>query len=204
MLDEFIKHKIPSNFYFGDVNKIAKNLLGKILVKQTDKNLYAGRIVEVEAYEGANDQAAHSYNGISERNNVMFQPGGAFYVYLIYGVHYCANIVVGKEGVGDAVLLRGVEPITGQELMASNRFAKVDINSKEKLNLTNGPAKLCKAFAIDREYNGYSLDSDKIFLADLESDNKFKIVETTRIGITKSVDLKWRYYIKDNPFVSRK
>lgn len=161
-----------------------------------------GKIVEVEAYDGSIDQSAHSYNGRTKRNEVMFSGGGNLYVYFTYGMHFCANIVTGKENSGCAVLIRAIEPILGAEHMAMNRFNKKNLSAKELINLTNGPAKICQAFSLDRTQNGLSLLRDEIFIADNKKIPSDEIVTTTRIGIKKSIDLPWRYYIKNNPFVS--
>ncbi|NOX18828.1 MAG: DNA-3-methyladenine glycosylase [Chlorobi bacterium] len=186
-----------------NVQTVAENLLGKILVKTGDP-FFSGRIVEVEAYQGKDDEAAHSYGGKTARNSVMFEEGGLLYVYLIYGIHFCANVVTGKAGEADAVLIRALEPLAGIDKMFDNRFNAKNKTEKNILNLTNGPAKLCQAFGIARKDNGTDLTGGKIFLAKDKNPNVFEIVKTTRIGISKSKDLKRRFYIKGNPFVSVK
>ena len=195
------KEKLPTAFYLNDTRYVAKKLIGKILVKKETKTLYAGRIVETEAYKEKNDGAAHSFNGKTERNKVMFEQGGVLYVYFTYGAHFCCNVVTGKEGVGDAVLIRAVEPVKGIEKMVLNRYKHSLENKRELYNLTSGPGKLCKAYNIIREDNGINLTGDYIFIVD--SKVKSKIVTATRIGIKKSVDLPWRFYLDKNPFVSR-
>jgi DNA-3-methyladenine glycosylase len=119
-------------------------------------------------------------------------------------MHYCANVVTGNTNDPKAILLRGIEPIEGLEQMSLNRFGKKSFTRKEFINLTNGPAKLCKAFGIERPENGTDLTGDKIFILDSPKLNKSEIIITTRIGINKSINLPWRYYIKNNPFVSKK
>ena len=114
--------KLPREFYSRNLLTVAKELPGKILVKNEGGKLYSGKIVEVEAYDGAIDQAAHTYKGKTKRNAVMFGEGGYFYVYFTYGAHYCCNIVTGKEGEGTAILIRALEPIDGIDLMMFNRF----------------------------------------------------------------------------------
>lgn len=198
------KKIIPKEFYFQDPVKLAPKLLGKIIVRKLGDEYLTGKIVEVEAYRGVDDEAAHSYNGKTKRNEVMFREGGFLYVYFTYGMHFCANIVCGKENDGSAILIRAVEPIVGIDKMIKNRFAKTKISSTQRKNLTNGPAKFCDAFAIDRKDNGLDLTKSPVFLAEGDSISKNKIVTTTRIGIKKSVHLPWRFYIKDNPYVSRK
>lgn len=134
----------------------------------------------------------------------MFRRGGLLYVYFTYGMHFCSNIVTGEEGNGSAVLLRGIEPVDGIEFMELNRFGETELSANERINLTNGPAKLTKAFGIGRINNGTDLTGNEIFILDNEAIPKKKISSSKRIGIKKSVDLPWRFYINDNPFVSRK
>ncbi len=196
--------KLTRTFYKRDVLTVAPELLGKILVKADRSEILAGRIVEVEAYDGSIDEAAHTFRGKTKRNEIMFGQGGYFYVYFTYGAHFCCNIVTGREGHGTALLIRGIEPVAGIEKMAINRFGKNLINEKEKYNLTSGPGKVCQAFGINREYYGEDLINGRIYLLNQRKIPGEKIIRTTRIGIKKSVSLNWRFYIKDNPFVSRK
>lgn len=196
--------KLSRNFFTRNVITVAKELLGKVLVKLDNRNLLAGIIVEVEAYDGSIDEAAHTFIGKTKRNEIMFNEGGYFYVYFTYGNHFCCNVVTGKKGKGTAVLIRAVEPLSGIEKMALNRFGKKEISLNEKPNLTSGPGKVCKAFGINKEYSGIDLTGNKIFLLDRPRIKPEDIIITRRIGINKSVDLPWRFYIKDNPFVSRK
>ena len=196
--------KLPKNFYTRELLVIARELPGKILVKKEGRTLLAGRIVEVEAYDGKIDEAAHTYIGRTKRNEIMFNEGGYFYVYFTYGAHYCCNIVTGKKNHGTAVLIRAVEPLAGIRKMSLNRYNKTSLTEKEKFNLTNGPGKICEAFGITKEHYGLDLTGDKIFLLDSPEIKGNQIVISKRVGIKKSVDLPWRFYIKDNPFVSRK
>jgi DNA-3-methyladenine glycosylase len=195
---------LDSKFYKGDVHKIAENLLGKIFVRKRNGNILSGKIVEVEAYDGLIDEASHAFNGKTNRNEVMFRQGGLLYVYFTYGMHYCANVVTGNVDDPKAILLRGIEPLEGIEQMSVNRYGKKSCTQKEFINLTNGPAKLCKAFGIERTENGTDLTGDKIFILDSSKPVKPEIITTTRIGINKSVNLPWRYYIRNNPFISKK
>lgn len=204
MQRDLINKKLPKEFYQQDPVILAPQLLGKILVRKIGKKYLTGKIVEVEAYRGEDDQAAHTYNGKTKRNEVMFSEGGYLYVYFTYGMHFCSNIVCGNKDEGAAVLIRALEPIDGIETMINNRYAVKDVSSKQKTNLTNGPAKLCEALGIKREENGLDLTQEPIFLIDCEKIPKKNIVATTRIGIKKSIDLPWRFYIKDNLYVSRK
>ena len=196
--------KLKKSFYKRDVLTVARELPGKILVKRDGNNLYAGIIVEVEAYDGEIDKAAHTFGGRTKRNSIMFEEGGFFYVYFTYGAHFCCNVVTGEKDHGTAVLIRGIEPLEGIELMAENRFGRSLLNEKEKLNLTSGPGKICQAFGINREHYGKDLTGDEIYLLNKPKIKEDKIVITKRVGIKKSVNLPWRFYIKDNPYVSRK
>jgi DNA-3-methyladenine glycosylase len=194
--------KLDNKFYQRDVHIVARELLGKIFVRKIQDKYLKGRIVEVEAYDGSIDEAAHSFSGRTKRNEVMFQGGGLLYVYFTYGMHFCANVVTGKLDEGKAILIRGIEPKDGIEFMSINRFDKKIVAQKEKINLANGPAKICQAFQLDKNDNGTSLLSDDIYILDAPIIPKTNIITAKRIGIKKSVDLPWRYYIKGNPFVS--
>jgi len=196
--------KLSKDFYLADVLTVAKNLLGKTFVKAGSNKILSGKIVEVEAYNGLMDEASHSFNGMTKRNEIMFKQGGLLYVYFTYGMHFCSNIVTGKEGDGCAVLIRGIEPIDGIKQMAKNRYGKTALTGKENINLTNGPAKLTQAFGIGRKDNGIDMTGNEIYILDSKNIHSKKISVSKRIGIKKSVDLPWRFYITDNPFVSGK
>jgi DNA-3-methyladenine glycosylase len=196
--------KLDRSFYTRDLLLVARELLGKIIVKKDSKNLLAGKIVEVEAYDGRIDKAAHTYTGKTKRNQIMFEEGGYFYIYFTYGAHFCCNVVTGETGHGTAVLIRAVEPVSGIRLMAMNRYGKNLVNEKEKYNLTSGPGKVCQAFGITREYYGEDLTKGRVYLLNQKRIAAEKIIRTKRIGIKKSTELDWRFYIKDNPFVSRR
>ncbi|MGB9663887.1 MAG: DNA-3-methyladenine glycosylase [Ignavibacteria bacterium] len=191
--------RVTPEFFIGPTDKIAKKLLGKILVRNFKGKVLSGKIVETEAYLDENDLASHSAVGITERNKVMFGKAGLAYVYFTYGMHYCFNVVTGEEGKGSAVLIRALEPIEGIELMKKFR-QKEDIQI-----LTNGPAKLCQALKIDKKLNGVDLrTSNEIYIAEPFLKENFEIAVSLRIGIEKSKDLPLRFYIKENKFVSRK
>ncbi len=196
--------KLSKNFYTRNLLTVAKELPGKILVKKDEDLILAGRIIEVEAYDGLIDEAAHTFIGRTKRNEIMFNEGGYFYVYFTYGAHFCCNIVTGKKNHGTAVLIRAIEPLTGIEKMSLNRFGKTIISEKEKINLTNGPGKVCQAFGITKEHYGIDLTGNKIFLLDRPKLKSAQIVTSKRIGIKKSVELPWRFYLKDNPYVSKR
>lgn len=173
----------------------ARRLLGCELVRQLDGQDVRVRIVETEAYDQT-DAASHSYNGRTPRTDVMFGPAGHLYVYFTYGMHYCCNVVVGEEGYGAAVLIRAVEPITGEALMRTRR-------GKDDIEISNGPAKLCQALGIDKRLNGHDLLQEPLTLtwhAPLEDTS---ITQTTRIGISKAIDEPWRFYVTYSPYVSR-
>lgn len=196
--------KLPQKFYTRDVLKVACDLLGKIFVVNRKGKILSGKIVEVEAYDGSCDEAAHTYNGKTKRNEVMFETGGLLYVYFTYGMYYCSNVVTGEKNERTAVLLRALEPVEGIEEMSLNRYGKKQITGREKLNLTSGPAKLCLALGINQTYNGISLIGDEIYILDNKKIQKDKLAVSTRIGISKSKELPWRFYIKDNPYISKK
>jgi len=195
-------NKLPLKFYQRNVHKVAKELLGKIFVRKFNCEYLSGRIVEIEAYDGKIDMAAHSYNGKTKRNEVMFKGGGTLYVYFTYGMYFCANVVTGYPEDGCAILIRGIEPIAGIESMSKARFNKLELSDSEQKKLTNGPGKICQAFYIDKSDNGTSLLSDTIFILDSKNYDKNEIISSRRIGIKKSVDLPWRYFLKNNQYVS--
>ena len=199
---------------------MARDLPGKYLVRQLGKTKLVGRIVEVEAYR-QNDPASHAFGGRTQRNDVMFWEGGHLYVYFTYGMHFCANVVTGKAGIGEAVLIRAVEPVEGIDEMIRNRFRTVTgkkklrdarntklanhqlTNNQSPLDLTNGPAKLCEALTIRRETNGTDLLGDEVYLLNAPRLSSSKVNRSTRIGITNGKEKKWRFSIKGNPWVSR-
>jgi DNA-3-methyladenine glycosylase len=203
---------LPQSFYVRDPRIVARELLGKILVRtlSTGATLQrrAGRIVEVEVYLGKGDLAAHSAAGKTARNEVLFGPPGHAYVYFIYGVHYCLNFSCMPEGQAGCVLLRAIEPLEGIEQMAAARgIASERLHSASGLRLlASGPGKVCEALGITREgLNGarlYTPDSPLKILDDVVRADVIR--ETARIGITKSSDMPLRYLIAGNPFVSGK
>lgn len=197
--------KLKKDFYNRNVLTVAKELLGKYFVLNSKKNKQKliGKIVEVEAYDGSIDEAAHTFNGITDRNKVMFNEGGFLYVYFTYGKHFCSNVVAGKKNEGTGILIRAMEPIKGTKIFAKRRFNKEEISERDKINLLNGPAKICQAYNITKEQNGANLCEDSIYLLNNDQIDKKDIIETTRVGIKKSVDLPWRFYIKNNMYVSK-
>ncbi len=189
---------ISKEFFNKSTIEIAKELLGKYLVRETPKGKIVGKIVETEAYLW-NDPASHSFNGETKRNSPMFDSAGKAYVYFTYGMYYCFNVVTAEKGKGEAVLIRGVEPILGKELMKEKR------GILDEKNLTDGPGKITIAFGIGRELNGIDLKDKKSELKLMEDQTeKFEIVETERIGISRGKELPHRFYIKGNKWVSKK
>jgi DNA-3-methyladenine glycosylase len=181
--------KLPRSFYDRDTKLVARELLGKWLVHQTGGLRRIGKIVETEAYLGEHDLAAHSSKGLTARTQTMFGPPGHAYVYLIYGLHHCMNVVTERAGQAAAVLLRAVEPVEH----LSGRSC--------------GPGLLCRALKIDRRLNGYDLLSDDFFIAAPENAGSITVVSRPRIGVDYAKH--WakrllRFYVKGNPFVSRR
>jgi len=204
MIDLKKLSKLKKKFYTRDVNIVAKNLLGKIFVHNFGSKKLSGIIVEVEAYDGSIDKAAHTFVGKTKRNEIMFEQGGFLYVYFTYGAHFCCNIVTGRKDEGTAVLIRGIEPLTGIEIMTQNRFGLPKLPKNKKFNLTNGPGKICQAFEINKSHYGIDLTGNEVYLLENKKIKEKEIITTTRIGIKKSIDLPWRYYLRDNPYVSKK
>lgn len=173
----------------------AQRLLGCVLEHEIEGVLLRARIVETEAYDQA-DIASHSYKGITPRTEVMFGPPGHLYVYFTYGMHYCCNIVTGPDGHGAAVLIRAVEPLAGEKTMEKLR------NGRTGIGLTNGPAKFCQAFGIDKAINGHDLRESPLRLIINDELPSKDIVTSTRIGISRGQEVPWRFYIRGNPYVS--
>lgn len=184
-------------FYTQKTTEVAKKLLGKLIYHKVNGAELLARIVETEAYT-QNDPACHANRGVTPRNQVMFGPGGYVYVYFTYGNHWLLNFVTAKEGFGEAVLIRAVEPIKGVSAMRLHRP-----NVKMDIDLTNGPGKLVQALAITKDYYGLDLTSKHFHVLDSGKKPK-EIVVTTRIGISDGCELPYRFYIKDNPYVSKR
>lgn len=180
----------------GDALAVAPALLGKVVVH----GARAARIVEVEAYMGAADPASHAYRGRTERNASMFGPPGHLYVYRSYGIHWCANVVCGDDGVASAVLLRAGAPVRGLAAMRADRRA-----ARRDADLCSGPGKLCQALGITGEHDGADLCSDDggPRLVDDGTSPPAIPVRTTRVGISRAVGAPWRWYVRDDPNVSR-
>lgn len=201
--------KLDRQFYNRDSIIVAKELLGKVLVHEIGGQRISAKIVEAEAYMGLEDKAAHSYNAKrTPRVEVMYGDPGFAYVFMIYGIHYCFNIVTSEKGKPQAVLIRAAEPLEGTEWMAHRRFGRSyqQLTTSQRKGLTNGPGKLCSAFSIDRRLNGIDLCNTELYIEEGKSEN-LSIVTTKRVGIDYAMEAKdypWRFYIKSNEFVSVK
>lgn len=201
---------LDKEFYKQGALTLAKELLGKIVVRTVDNVTLKAKIVETEAYIGEIDKASHAYNGRrTERTEPLFREGGIAYVYFIYGKYYCFNIISGVENKGEGVLIRGLEPLNEFDYLAKKRFNENynELTESKKRAITNGPSKLCMAFSIDKAENYMNLyEKGEFYIEDGEEDN-FEIVETTRIGIDyaeEAINFPWRFYIKDNKYISKK
>ena len=188
---------LPRDFYARDVVSVAPQLLNKLLVVGDGR---AGRIVEVEAYRGADDPAAHTFRGKTARNATMFGPGGHLYVYFTYGMHFCCNAVCGEVGDGAGVLIRALEPVAGIERMREARP-----RARRDADLCNGPGKLAQALGIDRRHDGADLvEADQgIAILDDGTAPPRKPVATPRIGIRHAAELPWRWHVPAHPHVSK-
>lgn len=203
--------RLKREFFTRNTILVARELLGKVLVYKLDNEIYKGKIVETEAYINVKDDAAHFNKGLTDRTRVIAEEGGYIYIYNIYGMYQLFNIVAEEKDVLGAVLIRAVEPLEGIENMYRNRY-KREYNSpkrKEILNLTNGPAKFVMAFGITKdEYYGADLVTDsKIWIEDAPKIPREDIINSKRINVDYAEmgkDYLLRYYIKDNPFVSKK
>lgn len=192
--------QLKSSFYLNqDVTAVARELLGKVMVTKTPRGRTAGIIVETEAYS-YRERGCHAYqNRMTDRNRIMFAPGGVSYVYLIYGIHHMFNVVTNVEGLAEAVLIRALEPIEGIELMQSRMGASTP------RRITSGPGKLAKALGIDREWNGKSLQSSELWIEDAGMGD-VPVTKSRRIGIDyagRDASKLWRFSIKGNTWVSQ-
>lgn len=192
------KQRLSKKFYLQDPVTVAKELLGKYLYRKTDHGLIVNKIVETEAYLSKDDPACHAYTSRTARNYNMFEEGGVSYVYIIYGCYHCFNIVTGKKGDGEAVLIRALEPVDGINIM--QEFREV----KKIKDLTNGPSKLCLSLNVTKKENGLDLiNCDELYITEGDIIQNQDIVVTTRIGLTKGIDLPLRFYLNNNIYVSK-
>ena len=195
-------NKLPRDFYHGDTVAIARALLGCVLWRKRGRELLSARIVECEAYLGANDAASHARRGLrSARNESMYLEGGHAYVYFTYGMHYCMNVVTQEADIAEAVLLRAAQPLRGIDSMRKRR-----VKAKRDVDLMNGPGKFCQALDIDRALDGAPLDGNKLWLTGRDIDvSENDIAVSPRIGIDNSGDaVAWplRFFLRGNPYVS--
>ncbi len=176
---------------------VARALLGSILHGPNG----SGRVVETEAYGGAEDPASHAARGLTPRTEPMFGPAGILYVYLIYGMYHCANVVTGPEGDGQAVLIRAIEPVKITESMRAARP-----KARRDVDIANGPGKLCQALGIDRTHDGLDLAKprSRVRLELAKPPPKNAIVQATRIGLSVAQDTPWRWYLQDSAWVSKR
>lgn len=198
------------SFFNIDARDLAKKLLGMTLVRNVNNIHLRFKIVETEAYIGTIDKACHAYgNKKTERTKTLYENAGVSYIYFIYGKYHCFNIISGEKDDPQGVLIRALEPLDNFEYLSLKRFNKPfnDLKLKDRYNLTNGPAKLCLALSLDKSLNNIKLyDNSELYLLE-ENYSNFDIVETKRIGIDyaeEARDFLWRYYIKDNPYISKK
>ena len=198
-------HVLPPSFYQrDDVVKIARELLGKVVVTNFNNTLTAGRIVEAEAYNGPFDKAAHSYNNRrTKRTEVMYGSGGVAYIYLCYGIHQMFNIVTNQPGIPNAILIRALEPVAGIQVMLQRSNKNI-----HGFDLTRGPGNVAKTLGLDTSYNGLSLQSKELFIAaDACNYSENEIAATKRIGVEYAAEdslLPYRFIVKGSKYVSGK
>jgi len=177
-------------------SEAARILLGAHLTRIINGRTVVVKIVETEAYD-EDDEASHTFRGMTPRTEVMYGPAGVAYVYFTYGMHYCFNIVTGPVGRGSGVLVRAVEPISGIETIITNRFPK------SGYQMTNGPAKVCQALSINKDLNRHDLVLEPFILTIKPKLSDNDIIISTRVGISKAIDEPWRFYVANNPYISK-
>jgi len=189
---------LPKSFYNRPTEQVARDLLGAILEHRTPDGVAAGRIVETEAYIGEHDLACHAAAGKTSRTAPLYGPPGIAYVYFIYGMYWCFNAVTRREGEPSAVLVRALEPVRGIDLMRSRRP-----RARNDIELTNGPGKLCLALEIGRNEHLADLRRSPLVIRAGTKVEDEDVVVTPRIGITRCADWPLRYFVRDNPWVSK-
>lgn len=189
---------LDDQFYARETIIVAKELLGKVMTCQTFQGESSGIVVETEAYLGTNDPASHSFRGKTKRNEAMFGSPGRSYIYQIYGIHFCYNVTTDKNEIPAAVLIRALQPLTGLDLMKTNR------KNDNIQNLCSGPAKLVQAMGIPKNFNGTSVVDGPIRFYEHDILGEFNIKETTRIGITLGKESLLRFYVQGNKYISKK
>ena len=188
---------LPRDFYNRPPQIVARDLLGKQLIRIIDCRRVGGIISEVEAYGGEQDLASHAKSGLTPRNKAMYGPAGYAYIYFTYGMHHCCNVVCGPEGFGSGVLIRAVEPVEGVEMIEARR-------GMSGVNVTNGPGKICHALDIDRRLSGHSLAEPPVWLIRRPALPDSAITTGPRIGISKAVHELRRFYVTDSRYVSKR
>lgn len=202
--------RLTREFYSRETLVVAKDLLGKILVHEFNGVKLRGKIVETEAYIGSIDKACHAYGGKkTPRTETLYGKPGIAYVYFIYGMYHCFNVITKEEGSPEGVLIRAIEPIDGFNEMAKLRFKKSynELTKAQIKNLTTGPSKLCIAMNINKENNKQDLCLGQLYIEDSMENEKISIIEVKRVGINyaeEAIDFLWRFYIKENIWVSVK
>ncbi len=192
---------LSRNFYERDTVSVARELIGKSVVRLIGDSILVGRIVETEAYAGSRDPASHAFRGRTARNAVMFSRGGLAYVYFVYGSSFCLNATCEREGKPGAVLIRALEPIYGIREMRANRKLKVE----SLRDLSNGPGKLSQALRITKRLDGVDLtQSGELMVCGSWDSACFEIASSPRVGVTRGQRRKWRYFVLGNPFVSKR
>ncbi|MDD4051722.1 MAG: DNA-3-methyladenine glycosylase [candidate division Zixibacteria bacterium] len=187
--------KLTRGFYLRPTLEVAPDLLRKTLVFHHPGGILAADIVETEAYIGEEDPACHAAVGRTARNDIMYAVGGHCYIYFIYGMYYCLNVVTERKGFPAAVLIRAAEPVAGQDIIAANSPGKSAYH-------TNGPGKLCRAFDLTRKENGLDLTGPQLYIIDRKNDAP-RIGVSARIGVRHGGDKQWRFFDRDSPHVSR-
>ena len=190
-------------FYQQHTVEVARQLIGAFLIHTTGAGTLAGRIVETEAYR-QNDPASHSYRGRTRRNLPMFSTGGIAYVYFIYGMYNCFNVVTEPEGYGSAVLIRAVEPVENTNVMWDNRFPGITFDANKSHLIADGPGKLCRAMEITREHNGADLSTSPLRVHRNLDGQAPSVQRSGRIGVKAGADFPWRFFDAESASVSRK
>ncbi|MCL5056843.1 MAG: DNA-3-methyladenine glycosylase [Actinobacteria bacterium] len=188
---------LPREFYGRETALVARDLLGKIIVRLSGNGIAAGRIVETEAYVRG-DPACHAFRGMTPRNRAMFGPPGHAYIYFTYGMHYCFNVVTAEEGVGEAVLVRALEPLEGLCIMSKRR------GREKNTDLCSGPGKLVQAMGIGPDLYGHDLTCEPLVILGGEPRPGEAVAVAARVGISAAADLPLRFYFKNNRYVSKK
>lgn len=188
---------LPREFYARPALRVARALLGRVLVHDAPEGRAAGRIVEVEAYRGAGDPASHAFRGPTPRNRVMFGEPGHAYVYFTYGMHHCLNVVCEPTGIAAAVLIRAFEPLVGAETMRARRGVE------ESVRLGRGPGCVAQALGLERAHDGLDLTGGPLFIAEAPRElASYRIVAGPRIGIRVGLEREWRFWLAEHPCVS--